>query len=259
MLFYSQDAFTETYLTSQKSQVFNDVGVLIYVFETESRHFHPPESTIDLETYAQIIHALHQYSPKAHVFCLIHKMDLVPNDRREEFLDVKTDLIEQYSRNFRRVVRTYGTSIWDQTLYAAWEDIVQCLTPNLDLIKNYLSKLAQATRAEEVVLFERATFLKVVNVTTEVGYENPYSDRFERLSNLIKTFKHSLQVYTGQGASHPFGEFTISCPRFNLVLSRLTPNTYVLVVLPPGELDLVNTRLNVMGVRDGLTELDHPG
>ena len=186
-------------------------------------------------------------------------MDLVPNDRRDDFLDAKTELVEQYSQRFRRTVRTYGTSIWDQTLYAAWGDIVQCLTPNLELMKNYLSKLAQATRAEEVVLFERATFLKVINVTTTVGDENPYLDRFERLSNLIKTFKHSLQVYTGQGASHPFGEFTISCPRFNLVLSRLTNNTYVLAILPPGEVDLVNARLNIMGVRDGLAELDQPG
>lgn len=186
-------------------------------------------------------------------------MDLVPNDRRDEFLDNKSILINNYSGGFRDAVRTYGTSIWDQTLYLAWGDIVQCLTPNLDLMRNYLAKLAQATKAEEIVLFERATFLRVTDVTTAVGEENPYSDRFERLSNLIKTFKHSLQMYTGQGASHPFGEFTISCPRFNLVLSRLTPNTYVLVVLPPGGMDLVNTRLNIMGVRDGLAALDQPG
>ncbi|MDI1485683.1 MAG: GTP-binding protein gtr1 [Ramalina farinacea] len=254
-----QDAFTETYLTSQKSHVFSEVGVLIYVFDTESRQFHSPNSKIDLDTYAHIINALHQYSPHAHVFCLVHKMDLVPNDRRDEFLDNKSILINHYSGGFKNAVRTYGTSIWDQTLYLAWGDIVQCLTPNLDLMRNYLSKLGQATKAEEIVLFERATFLRVTDVTTPTGEENPYSDRFERLSNLIKTFKHSLQMYTGQGASHPFGEFTISCPRFNLVLSRLTPNTYVLVVLPPGGMDLVNTRLNIMGVRDGLAALDQPG
>lgn len=156
-------------------------------------------------------------------------------------------------------MQTYGTSIWDETLYLAWQDIVQCLTPNLDVIDKYLQQLAKATRAEEIVLFERATFLKVTAVTSEIGDENPYSDRFERLSNLIKTFKHSLQGYTGQGASHPFGEFTISCPRFNLLIGRLTTNTYVLVVLPPGECDLVNARLNVLGVRDGLAELEGAG
>ena len=239
--------------------MFSDVGVLIYVFDTESRHFNIASSTIDLETYGQIINALHQYSPQAHVFCLVHKMDLVPNDRREDFLYEKSVLIAQYSGGFKKKLKTYPTSIWDETLYAAWGDIVQCLTPNLGVMESYLRKLAQATRAEEIVLFERATFLKVINVTTSLGEENPYADRFERLSNLIKTFKHSLQAYTNQGASHPFGEFTIMCPRFNLVLARLTGNTYVLVVLPPGECDLVNTRLNLMGVRDGLMELEHLG
>ncbi|KAG8529721.1 uncharacterized protein KY384_005202 [Bacidia gigantensis] len=258
-----QDAFTETYLTSQKSHVFSDVGVMIYVFDTESRHFTGRgDGGADMSVYKEIIDALASYSPSAHVFCLIHKMDLVPSDRRQEFQDMKEGLIEKFTpKEFRGRgrMRVYGTSIWDQTLYAAWGDIVQCLTPNLKLMENYLRKLAQATRAEEIVLFERATFLRVVNITTEVGEENPYSDRFERLSNLIKTFKHSLQGYTGQNSSHPFGEFTISCPRFNLVLSRLTNNTYVLVVLPPGETDLVNTRLNIMGVRDGLVELERPG
>ena len=247
--------------------MFSDVGVLIYVFDTESRHFNDASSTVDLETYAQIINALYQFSPSARVFCLVHKMDLVPNDRRDDFLYEKSLLIEQYSGGFRQMVKTHGTSIWDQTLYAAWGDIVQCLTPNLGVMESYLRKLARATRAEEIVLFERATFLKVINVTTAQGDENPYSDRFERLSNLIKTFKHSLlQSYgtnnrLGQGnASHPFGEFTIMCPRFNLVLARLTGNTYLLVVLPPGDCDLVNARLNIMGVRDGLIELgDHPG
>ncbi|KAL9099925.1 MAG: hypothetical protein Q9163_004639 [Psora crenata] len=253
-----QDAFTETYLTTQKRPMFSDVGVLIYVFDTESRHFNNASSTVDLDTYAQIINALHLYSPQAHVFCLVHKMDLVPNERREDFLHEKSVLIAQNSGGFSQTVRTYPTSIWDETLYAAWGEIVQCLTPNLSVMESYLRKLAKATRAEEIVLFERATFLKVINVTTPLGDENPYADRFERLSNLIKTFKHSLQTYTNQGASHPFGEFTIMCPRFNLVLARLTGNTYVLVVLPPGQCDLVNTRLNLMGVRDGLMELEQP-
>ena len=279
----SQDAFTETYLTSQKPHVFSSVGVLIYVFDTESRHFHsnilhpPPSrssttspassrastqpSNPDLETYAEIIAALHQYSPTAHVFCLIHKTDLIPADSRDKFLDAKAEIIESYSAQFKDVVRCYGTSIWDQTLYAAWGDIVQTLTPNLDLMEQYLNKLRDATNAEEVVLFERATFLRVLNVTTDRGEDNPYPDRFEKLSNLIKTFKHSLQSYTGGGdrpgsrvVSHPFGEFTISCPRFTLVIGRLTGNTYVLVVAPPGDTDLVNVRLNVMAVRDSLTE-----
>ena len=73
----------------------------------------------------------------------------------------------------------------------------------------------------------------------------------EKLSNLVKTFKHSLLTYTNHPTvSHPFNEFTIAAPRFNLVLSRLTNNTYVLVVLPPGEVDMVATRHNICVARE---------
>ena len=70
--------------------------------------------------------------------------------------------------------------------------IVHSLIPNLDVIEWYLTRLAIATEAEEIVLFERVTFLTVTSVTSKVGEQNPYFDRYERLSNIIKTFKHSL-------------------------------------------------------------------
>ena len=89
-------------------------------------------------------------------------------------------------------MRVYGTSIWDQSLYGAWGNIVNSLIPNLDVMERYLAGLSRETEAEEVILFERSTFLTVTNVTSKMGERNPYADRQERLSNVIKTFKHSL-------------------------------------------------------------------
>lgn len=191
----SQDAFTENYLTSQKPYVFSDVGVLIYVFDVESREFdgRDGQNFRDLNTYNAVVKALGEFSPHAHVFTLVHKMDLVQTEHRERVLQDKTQAIRERSERFRNDVQTYGTSIWDQTLYKAWGMIVHCLIPNLDVIEWYLTRLANATEAEEIVLFERVTFLTVTSVTSKVGERNPYFDRYERLSNIIKTFKNSLE------------------------------------------------------------------
>lgn len=190
----SQDAFTENFLGSQRPYVFNDVGVLIYVFDVESREFdgRDGQNSRDLNTYNNIIKALEEFSPHAYVFALVHKMDLVQTEHRERLLQAKTDAIRERSESFRRQVQTFATSIWDQTLYKAWGKIVHSLVPNLELIEWYLSKLADATEAEEIVLFERVTFLTVTSVTSKFGDQNPYYDRYERLSNIIKTFKNSL-------------------------------------------------------------------
>lgn len=262
MIRFSQDAFTESYLTTQKSVVFKSVGVLIYVFDVESREFdgRDGQNFRDLNTYNAVIKALEEYSPEAHVFTLVHKMDLVQNEHRERVLQDKTEAIRERSEGFQQRVQTYGTSIWDQTLYKAWGMIVHSLIPDLEVIEWYLRRLAHATDAEEIVLFERVTFLTVTSFTTKPGKKNPYFDRYERLSNIIKTFKNSLSNFTSALPSiHHFAEYVIKTPRFNLILAKFTTNTYVLVVIPPGEAELQCTRLNILAASEEFAQIDQRG
>lgn len=207
-----------------------------------------------------MIKALEEYSPEAHVFTLVHKMDLVQNEHRERVLQDKTEAIRERSEGFQQRVQTYGTSIWDQTLYKAWGMIVHSLIPDLEVIEWYLRRLAHATDAEEIVLFERVTFLTVTSFTTKPGKKNPYFDRYERLSNIIKTFKNSLSNFTSALPSvHHFAEYVIKTPRFNLILARFTANTYVLVVIPPGEAELQCTRLNILAASEEFAQIDQRG
>ena len=73
-----QEAFMENYFTSQRDNVFRNVEVLIYVFDVESR-----EVEKDMHYYQSCLEAILQNSPDAKVFCLIHKMDLIPEDQRK--------------------------------------------------------------------------------------------------------------------------------------------------------------------------------
>lgn len=175
--------------------MFDDVGVLIYVFDVESSDFSDGahgHSDRDLQTYSSIISALDEFSPNARIFTLVHKMDLVATEYRNEVTRAKNAAIIARSGRFARTMGTYATSIWDETLYRAWGNIVNSLIPNLDIVEDGLRDLQEVTEAEEVVLFEQNTFLTVTRVGSAVGDENPKKDRYERLSNIIKTFKNSL-------------------------------------------------------------------
>lgn len=192
----------ESYLAGgkdgERQKVFSGVGVLIYVFDVESREFETDgQSSKDLETYAAIIKALEQCSPNARVFALVHKMDLVQSEYKERVLEDKARAIRQRSGRFSKMIHMHGTSIWDQTLYKAWGAIVHSLIPNLEIIEKVLSDLAETTDAEEIILFEQTTFLMITSVKSEIGQRNPYDDRYERLSNIIKTFKSSLGCVEG--------------------------------------------------------------
>ena len=239
-----QDAFTESYLNSQRESVFSDASVLIYVFDIESR-----EVDRDLDTYSAVIAALKEYSPTAYVFCLVHKMDLVQHEHRERIYEERVKLITQ--RTDGLTLETFASSIWDQTLYKAWAGIVHKMVPNLVVIEKFLHAFAQQLDAEEIVLFERSTFLMVTSVVTKLGEDNSNPDRYERISNIMKSYKHTVAKNTRTtAASAGFLLFKVQTPSFNCFLARFTDNTYIYVVIPPGEAPFNCAVLNTMMARD---------
>jgi len=104
-----QDAFMDSYLTTQRSTIFSHVGVLIYVFDIESR-----EMNKDLEYYTDCVQGLKQFSDDAEIFLLVHKMDLVREPKQATFDKKKQELI-QASKGIN--VSIFGTSIYDESLY----------------------------------------------------------------------------------------------------------------------------------------------
>ena len=104
-----QDSFMDSYLSTQRSTIFQQVAVLIYVFDIETR-----EALKDLEYYRDCIDGLKKYSPEAKVFLLVHKMDLVRENADVALAKKKTQL-EQESVDL--AVTVFGTSIYNESLY----------------------------------------------------------------------------------------------------------------------------------------------
>jgi Ras-related GTP-binding protein A/B len=69
----------EHYFASQRGHIFKSVELLIYVFDVESR-----DSEKDIHYYQWCLEAILEKSPKAKIFCLLHKMDLIPLDQRDQ-------------------------------------------------------------------------------------------------------------------------------------------------------------------------------
>lgn len=225
-----QDTFMENYLQSQRDHIFRNVEVLIYLFDIESREFHK-----DLQYYQSIIDALKEYSETARVFCLVHKMDLVPEDQRESVFLQKQSELKRVSAPLN--VTCYKTSIWDETLYAAWSAIVMSLIPNVQLLNEHLNHFAEVCDADEVVLFEKATFLVIAAAT-----RNPQQDahRFEKISNIVKQFKLSCS----KTQSH-LQSLEVRNAQFSAFLEGFTSNTYLMIVSSNSDIPAAAIHLNV--------------
>jgi Ras-related GTP-binding protein A/B len=238
-----QDAFMDSYLSTQRSTIFQHVGVMIYVFDVESR-----EIGKDLEYYRDCLEGLKQYSPGAGVFLLVHKMDLV---RKGGVFEKKKKDLEDESKGVGVVV--FGTSIYDESLYRAWSTIVNTLIPNAAVLSKHLTTFAEACSATEVILFERTTFLVIATSSrTPSSIDEHQLDptRYERTSELIKAFKHSCTRLREE-----FHSLEMELPEFTAVLDEMTKNTYVMVVVHDPTIETAAVKMNIQLARPKFEEL----
>eukprot|EP01092_Planopodium_desertum_P007799 TRINITY_DN32244_c0_g1_i1.p1 TRINITY_DN32244_c0_g1~~TRINITY_DN32244_c0_g1_i1.p1 ORF type:complete len:308 (-),score=10.61 TRINITY_DN32244_c0_g1_i1:31-885(-) len=225
-----QEIYMESYFTSQRAHIFRNVAVLIYLFDITSS-----EVKAELRYYKSCVEALNEFSPTAKVFCLIHKTDLLPPEEIEKQFAARTAELEKLSKPLK--ITSYKTSIWDETLYKAWSSIVYSLIPNIDKLEKQLNKFCEVCQADEVVLFERATFLVISHALTK---EHKDSHRFEKISNIIKQFKLSCSKSRAK-----FTSMKVSNSNYTGLLEMFTSNTYILVVLSDKSIKIATTLLNI--------------
>ncbi|UYV82202.1 RRAGB [Cordylochernes scorpioides] len=291
-----QEAFMENYFVNQRDNIFRNVEVLIYVFDVESR-----ELDKDLHYYQSCLEAIAQNSRDAKIFCLIHKMDLLSEEERELTFRGREDSLLELSLPL--VCTCFQTSIWDETLYMvmflssgicptycqekvkkkrpsqqyhslsngscaqAWSSIVYALIPNVQQLEFNLQTFADILDADEVLLFERATFLvsqcspphlgdvlrptpaQMISHSKRKDHRDIH--RFEKVSNIIKQFKLSCSKLAAQ-----FQCMEVRNSHFDAFIDIFTPNTYVMVVMSDPDIPSAVTRINIQNARKHFEKLE---
>lgn len=236
-----QEAFMENYFASQRDHIFRNVEVLIYVFDVESR-----EIEKDMHYYQSCLEAILQNSKEAKIFCLVHKMDLIQEDQRDQIFTDRDSELKR--RSLPLDITCFRTSIWDETLYKAWSSIVYSLIPNVKLLESHLQNFCNICEADEIVLFERATFLVISHSTNK-----PHRDvhRFEKISNIIKQFKLSCSKFQSS-----FQSMEVKNSNFTAFIDVLTPNTYVMVIMSDPTIQSAATLINIGVARQHFEKLE---
>nr|XP_027203623.1 ras-related GTP-binding protein A-like [Dermatophagoides pteronyssinus] len=236
-----QEAFMENYFASQRENIFKNVEVLIYLFDVESR-----EIEKDVRYYQNCLEGIMEYSNNTKVFCLIHKMDLIPDDQRDIIFKDREIYLKKMSQPLECIC--FRTSIWDETLYQAWSAIVYSLVPNVEDLKNQLRIFADIIEADEVLLFERATFLVICYCERR---RHADINRFEKVSNIIKQFKLSCSKSTAQ-----FQSMEVKNSKFSAFIDEFTPNTYVMVIISDPSIPSEATLTNIKNSRKHFEKLE---
>lgn len=216
--------------------------MLIYVFDVTSTQF----AGHDMTQFQNCLNALQELSPNTRIFCLIHKMDLIEERlRHETFEKRQSDIAAQVDGRFE--VDCFKTSIWDETLYRAWSNIVSFLLPNIEKLKSNLVTFCKTINADEVVLFERSTFLVISH------YENKKHEdqhRFEKISNIIKQFKLSC-IKT----NYKFESMVVKNQKFSAYMEGFTSSTYIMIVVSDTSVEQEAISMNIKASREHFESL----
>ncbi|KAK6032180.1 Gtr1/RagA G protein region [Ostertagia ostertagi] len=99
-----------------------------------------------------------------------------------------------------------------------------------------LKQFAAILDADEVMLFERATFLVIAHAEMA---EHRDMHRFEKVSNIIKHKMGSQFEYMHVRNSH-----------FAAFIDAFTPNTFIMVVLADGNVSPAATLMNIRSAKN---------
>eukprot|EP00923_Selenidium_pygospionis_P015802 GHVN01027569.1.p1 GENE.GHVN01027569.1~~GHVN01027569.1.p1 ORF type:complete len:323 (+),score=48.85 GHVN01027569.1:86-1054(+) len=234
-----QDTFMENYFDSQREQIFRDAKVLIYVLEVRGTSVKQLQTRgdkkgviasfkKDVQYFKNACENIKQFSPRAKVFYLIHKFDIVEDVEKDAMKTFYQNELKPHTEDL--ATECFTTSIWNETLFAAWSTITQCLIHNIGALTKNLSHFCEVLNADEVILFERSTFL-VICESTRVRHDDNH--RFEKISNICKQFK-----LTCARASESFMGMTVVNPYATTYIEVFTKYTYIMVISSDKDLQL---------------------
>lgn len=150
-----QESFINSFTGPLAEFIFSDVQVFIWVVDISNF-----DGVSTSKFYFDLaIKRIQEHSPDATVFCFFHKVDLLQADMRADLIET----MKQYFVAKESVtVKYHATSIFDQSLYVAFGEIVRVMTQTS-------SKAKSATEIIQKVIQESNQALSGVTVFTDEG------------------------------------------------------------------------------------------
>jgi len=215
----------------QKEAFLKDIVAVVYVINVSSERLE--EDLKSLQLGLELLHA--KYAASLKVFVLIHQCDRIEQDKRVEAIEKCKDEILQVEKNGGfSIEKIFATSVWDDTFYRAWSEISQGLTEKREIINDTLKYLADTCCYDEVVLFDKKTFLILDCYEKEVKDK---IEKYEILGTIIKNFKITCKKGTDMNS------LLISNSKFTAYISVFTASTYIMAITfdpktQPGAIEL---------------------
>ena len=215
-----QQQYFDDYHGVLRNNIFQKASILLYVIDiTDSDRYQKARNEFEWS-----VNQILSFNPKAIITVFFHKIDLV-----HEKDAVVAHLKKYFSENISHKILYHSTSIFGQSLFSAWSEIIREISPKTTFINSILNSLKNHEGIKDVVLLEKTTglacgsTLKITDEDIAVGM----------LSLLIVT----IDKVTREMKLQNFREFKLKTDANYILLDNVTQDLMLIIILTNADIN----------------------
>ena len=244
-----KEKYIKEYLTIKKD-IFENVFSFIFVINAQNHKLNSKQEknnnsnlNKDIDFLQQCINLLNKSSPYANIFILLNKMDTIMVKYRKMMFEKNTqEIIKKKKKiehfNSKNKIKYYGTSIWDESLYLPWREIMSDKVIKNIKIQKGLKYLLEACDADEIFLIEKNTFLCIYSVDN--GKNEKKETRIKKISFLIKKFKLAIRKYKGD-----FSCIRMKMNNIMVYFEEFNAYSYIMILIQRPKINYTFLEINI--------------
>ena len=209
-----QKQYLDQYHGNLKTNIFQKGAILLYVIDvSDPDRFE--ESKMEL-TWAT--NQLMSSNPNARIHIFFHKIDSIHD--REALLQY---LDSHFIKDLGIPVKTHLTSIFDESLFKAWSDIIQEISPKSTFINTILEQLKINGDLREVLLIDKNTGLAC-------GSTLQYNEE-DVIIGMVSLLIITIDKVTNELKLNKFKEFSLKTEESLVLLTDITKDLLLVNII----------------------------
>jgi len=209
-----QQQYLDEYHGPLKKNIFQKASVLLYVIDvSDSDRFE--NARLEFEWS---INQLLSFNKSAKIYVFLHKIDLI-HDKKAIIQYLKNLLTQNCSYN----IDFHATSVFDESLFTAWSDIIRDLSPKSTFIKSILKILKDQEGVKDALIIEKLSGLacgSTVNGSDE-----------DVVIGMISLLIVTCDKVTKNMKLEDFREFRLKTTSNYLLMSDVTSELILVIIL----------------------------
>ena len=215
-----QQQYLDQYHGPLRENIFKKASILLYVVDiTDYDRFDAAKAEFEWSANQILLH-----NPRAQLNVFLHKSDLI-HDKNLMVTYIKKLFSEKISHD----INYHYTSIFDESLFKAWSEIIRELSPKSTFINSILSILKNQEGIKDALLIDKSTGL-ACGSTIEPSEEDIIVGMISLLIITIDKVTRTMDLAD-------LKEFKLRTDSSCLLLSNVTPDLILVILLTKSALD----------------------